>query len=308
MNRTNNLNNYKKARIALITAIVFTIINCVLVYLLEDFTLVFAIALPQLAIQLMDFFVEQGYSEILVVILYCVLPLAFYGACYIISKKKTKWLLAATILYCVDALILVVAWAGTGFDSSMLFELVFEGWILISLIKGAKAGKELKDDLSEEKQETIVKKDKKAKIYKYNKEFAQQNGAVKTKLYIVYWLSFILIAAVSTFISSKFTEETSVLAIYLLFGATLGVMAIMFFRLLKIIPYLNVKLYSYYRIDDNLYRVIEGMENTPECFMDIKFAEECKDCYKCSYNNGQKNKELIVPKAYPNIQQILQKK
>ena len=131
------------ARTNLLIAIAFTAVNMILgligseVYFLFSITLPYALCDP-----------EVGGVAIAV----AVVVLAFYVCCYLFSKKKPGWMIAALVAFCVDCLLLVV-FALLGIAASkgeislvdILIDVLAHVWVLVYLIIGVRYCRRYRD-------------------------------------------------------------------------------------------------------------------------------------------------------------------
>lgn len=129
------LMRYNAARSNLVVAIGFTIINIVL-YLVGDGTMfLFSIFLPYMFV---------GPDVVLTVV--GVLLLGVYVLCWFKSKENPKWLTVAFVLFIIDTIafvllnLLVIAAEGL-ISFSIVIDLAFHAWLLVSLASGVKNGR-----------------------------------------------------------------------------------------------------------------------------------------------------------------------
>ena len=128
-----NVLNFAKARRNLLTMIIFTIVNLVLIALDFNIAFMFSAFVPQLIYLLLyAFYVSGG-------ILIAVVATLFYFACYSLSKERRVFMLVAFILFLIDAIIMVIAVMLLGIASSFIPNFIFHAWILYYLFIGTKS-------------------------------------------------------------------------------------------------------------------------------------------------------------------------
>ena len=152
--RTRLSARYNRARYNLLIAIIFTVINIVLLvtnsnryflfsatvpYFIADIGMLFAGMYPE------EVYLESGIEPFLdstgfaFVISIAAVVLLVYLLCFIFSKNnKSGWLIAALVFFALDTLALISLY---GFD---LFDIAFHAWVIYDIACGIKAHKDLK--------------------------------------------------------------------------------------------------------------------------------------------------------------------
>jgi hypothetical protein len=149
MEKINLVNRYKSARSTLIAVIVFSIINCFLLLVESDYSFLYSTITPQLAIVFAKY-VFSGFTSLVVIVMFGFVPLILYGIAYLLSDKDWKWLRVATILFAIDIVVYIFYFINFGFQPSNIIDVIFEGIIMVSLVGGTIAGKELNNDFEVE--------------------------------------------------------------------------------------------------------------------------------------------------------------
>ena len=75
---------------------------------------------------------------------FAVLVLGLYLLFWLFSKKHYGWLIPALVFFVLDTIFLLRDSFGGGFDFSMLMDVVFHAWVLLSLSLGIINGVKLK--------------------------------------------------------------------------------------------------------------------------------------------------------------------
>lgn len=124
---------YNNSRLSILLLFIFSVINIFTISTLGTYFL-FSAYLPQVLISLA--YLDPSLTPVMVIlsILY-ILP---YLLCYIFSKKKAGWMIAALVLFSVDSLFFLIdlpAYLAAG-DLSFIIDLIFRIYVLASLIIG----------------------------------------------------------------------------------------------------------------------------------------------------------------------------
>lgn len=124
---------YNNSRQSILLLFIFSVINIFSISMLGTYFL-FSAYLPQVLISLA--YLDPSLTPVMVIlsILY-ILP---YLLCYIFSKKKAGWMVAALALFSVDSLVFLIdffAYLAAG-DLSFIIDLIFRIYVLVSLIIG----------------------------------------------------------------------------------------------------------------------------------------------------------------------------
>ncbi|MCL2200540.1 MAG: hypothetical protein FWB75_01120 [Oscillospiraceae bacterium] len=140
---------FSRARGALLSVVVFTLVNLLIEVFGLEFYFLYSAFFPQLVyVMLADFnFAVLGFVLALGIT-------AIYFVCWILSKKRRVFILIAMIIFLMDTLARLGLAALIVFDGGMdiwfIVELVFCAWILISLIGGTVAWSKLRSATPEQ--------------------------------------------------------------------------------------------------------------------------------------------------------------
>lgn len=124
---------YNNSRQSILLLFIFSVINIFSISMLGTYFL-FSAYLPQVLISLAYLDPSLTPAMVILSILY-ILP---YLLCYIFSKKKAGWMIAALVLFSVDSLFFLIdlpAYLAAG-DLSFIIDLIFRIYVLASLIIG----------------------------------------------------------------------------------------------------------------------------------------------------------------------------
>ena len=75
---------------------------------------------------------------------FAVLVLGLYLLFWLFSKKHYGWLIPALVFFALDTIFLLRDSFGGGFDFSMVMDIAFHAWVLLSLVFGIINGSKLK--------------------------------------------------------------------------------------------------------------------------------------------------------------------
>lgn len=150
---------YNSARINLMIAVGFTVVNVLLLalggnsyflfsmtvpYVICMFGLIFCGMMPDELYDEMGLegivFLDKGFFYITLAI--SVLILALYVLCWIFSKKKSVWLKVALGLFIVDTVAMILYY---GIAVEMIMDVLFHGYVIWILISGILADKKLRN-------------------------------------------------------------------------------------------------------------------------------------------------------------------
>ena len=144
-----NKNRYDQGRGALLAVVLLSLVNLISVTL-SDVYFLFSSYVTQLLAVWGAILFEETQAVVFPVIfgiigLISVIP---YFLCYLFSKKRAGWMVAAFVLFCIDSLIFLVDFISliSVGELSMLMDLVIRIWVIVSLAQGVKYGLRVKKD------------------------------------------------------------------------------------------------------------------------------------------------------------------
>lgn len=306
------LSKYRFGRNCLITIVVFTTINVVMALFDVGYSLLFTAFVPQIAVIFAKYYFS-GFDIILVISLFSLVPIALLLICFVLSYKDWKWMLVSFIIMVVDALALIAYSVAGYFDFSLVINYGFEICILYCLIRATLAGKELNNDFEGLDQKIIidqsgaikVEQPNTVKYYYYDKSLAKQNKTSK-------WLPFIL-ALIGLVVTCSGT------LIGLTFGITDGDIPLLIIGIVSLIAticliivenklsvFVEANKFSFCKENDIVYRVSQTSIKLMQGYANLLVEKETSDAYYCSYiNQYGKKREMLIPKCYPQIDEIL---
>lgn len=134
---------YRTARASLLAMLLFTLINIVMAaigsYTYYVFTDYAAYLLAVIGRELYD--MDGSTIYMVIGLVGAALLLIPYLLCWIFSKKRRGWLIAALVLFSIDT-VLVIADALSGMDISYLMDIAVHVLLIVELALGIKAGKQ----------------------------------------------------------------------------------------------------------------------------------------------------------------------
>ena len=159
---------YNSARANLLLVTILTLVNVVLLAVDASFYFPFSASFPYYVItgarMLCGMYPEEFYVELAeltgepvmteffpsavfyVALVIGVILIAVFSLCWLLSKKKVGWMIAALVLFILDTLYLL----SMGLAIDMLIDLLFHVWVLVSVISGLSAHFKLKSLPAEE--------------------------------------------------------------------------------------------------------------------------------------------------------------
>ena len=138
-------NQIKTARNNLLVVVLFTVLNMVLLLIGSNRYFLFSATIPYYLTYfgyMFDYFTVGTYA--LTGLVMAVVPLIGLGLCWFMSKKDNRWLTAATVIFGMDAAVMIAMLLWAGDLSGSFLDIVFHGWVLVTLISGIKAAGRLK--------------------------------------------------------------------------------------------------------------------------------------------------------------------
>lgn len=309
MEKMNLLNTYKGARSTLLAIIIFSVLNCFMLFFEMGYTFLYSMITPQLAL-IFAKHVFRGFTSVIVVVMFAVVPIALYTISYLLSNKDWKWMRVATILFGTDILVFIGYFFVFGFEGSFIIDILFEGLIMFNLARGTIAGKKLNNDF--EVEEIVIEntnvtgeegEETRVKIYSYDKQFAKKNKADKNLMLIlsVFALFGLMFVMIFILTNIKINPGLMILIIY-------GLLIAYIVWVVKMSPFLNAKNFQYFKKDGIVCRntIIGGMNGVIQPFKDLRVESTGEDRFVCSYQQKEnKRKNLVIPNSYPDIEEIL---
>ncbi|MDO4378603.1 MAG: hypothetical protein Q4C64_05570, partial [Erysipelotrichia bacterium] len=301
-------NSYKSGRGCLLAVTALTLVNMILMLIDSNVSFIYSAAVPQIAIVLAKAFFT-GMQRVFVIVIFALIPVALLAISYLLSKKDWKWLLVGTVLMSIDIICLAVFAFINGTFGDLLINFVFEFVILFTMIKGVSAGKKLNNDFSEPNQNDVIREntDQNVKVYFYDKNLARENKTNKVLPFLALTLGFMflefgVVVACAFFYNSDNAVYVTILT---LIGA-LAVITVYILLSIKLTPFVSASSYSFYKENDCIYRISSASMITAQAFANVLVEKETSNAYYCSYisQNG-KSRKLIIPKCYPQIDEIL---
>ncbi|MBQ2940617.1 MAG: hypothetical protein IJD97_00125 [Clostridia bacterium] len=146
---------YAAARSNLITMLVLTVLNIVLLVADANYMLLFSATVPYAAtVMAMEFGLFPGLEGYMyTAIAVAVVCLALYLVCWLLSKKNVIWMIVAFALFILDtaymAYIYISAGEASGFLDILIHALILY-YLFVGVISGIKLKKQLEEDVSAE--------------------------------------------------------------------------------------------------------------------------------------------------------------
>lgn len=139
--RENLKKKYDNCRSNLLLVIIFTVINCILLFTKSETMFLFSATIPYFVMVLGVF--SEIYELLIASIVIAVVIVVLYFLCWLFSKKRYGWLIAALVLFSLDTLALIGLYLLME-DFSGIFDLLVHIWVLYYLISGIVHGVKLK--------------------------------------------------------------------------------------------------------------------------------------------------------------------
>ena len=132
---------YRNCRANLLMVVLFTVFNLV-TYPFVSFYFPFAATIPCYEMHLtFQEDPEVAFAGLLIPIIIGIILTVPYLLCWIFSKKRVGWMVAALVFFSLDCLLLVTMYDLT----SVIIDILFHAWVMFYLITGVINGFKLKD-------------------------------------------------------------------------------------------------------------------------------------------------------------------
>ena len=132
---------YKSARSNLLLTIILTVVNVVMLIAGSESMLLFSISVPFYAV-VFGYFME-GSAMLATGCVIAAVMLAVYLLCWIFSKKRTGWLVAALVLFILDTIVMGLIYLLSG-EMSGIMDILIHALVLYYLIAGISSANKLK--------------------------------------------------------------------------------------------------------------------------------------------------------------------
>lgn len=139
-------NLVKSARSTLLVAVLFTVLNVVLLLIGSNRYFLYSATIPYYLTffgYMFDHFTVGTYT--LTGLTMAVVPIIALALCYFLSKRDSRWLTGATVVFGLDTAAMAAMLLWSGDVGASLLDIIFHGWVLYSLIRGVKAAGGLKN-------------------------------------------------------------------------------------------------------------------------------------------------------------------
>ena len=139
-------NKMKSARHSLLLVLIFTVVNLVLLLADGNTYFLFSASVPYYLTAFgMGMDADAGGSVFTTTALVIsAIILAAYLLCWIFSKKRVGWYVAALVLFIIDTALLVLLALAFEMLADSIMDLVFHGWVVLELCQALVCHKKLK--------------------------------------------------------------------------------------------------------------------------------------------------------------------
>ena len=142
------------ARASLLAVLIFTVVNLAMLLLEIDMYFVFSATVPQyLTAFCMGIDIGQGYLGFgpftAIALVVSAVVLVLYLLCWLLSKKRPGWLIAALVFFIIDTVALLAVSLLLEILTENILDLVFHGLIIFQLIQGISANYKLEKMIAE---------------------------------------------------------------------------------------------------------------------------------------------------------------
>ena len=149
-----NAAKYKNARLSLLLVLIFSVLNLIMMF--SNTYLLFSARIP-LVIATVGLIMHQDTMEVIylvITIALAVITLIPYLLCWLFSKKRVGWMIAALVIFSVDTVFLLIdvpSYLASG-DFSIFIDVIIHGIIIYELAVGVSSGFKLKTEAALQQQ------------------------------------------------------------------------------------------------------------------------------------------------------------
>ena len=138
------------ARSSLLVVLIFTVVNLAMLLLDSGTYFLFSASVPYYLTAFgMGMDIGMGTAGIgtftIVGLAISAAVLVLYLLSWLLSKKRSGWLVVALVAFILDTLALVVLSLAFDAMADSIMDFVFHAWVIVTLIQGITAGKKLKN-------------------------------------------------------------------------------------------------------------------------------------------------------------------
>lgn len=142
------------ARASLLAVLILTVVSLAMLLLEIDMYFVFSATVPQyLTAFCMGIDIGQGYLGFgpftAIALVVSAVVLVLYLLCWLLSKKRPGWLIAALVFFIIDTVALLVVSLLLEILTENILDLVIHAWVLFELIQGISANYKLEKMIAE---------------------------------------------------------------------------------------------------------------------------------------------------------------
>lgn len=136
--------DYKRARSNLLSMIILSAVNLLLILTNSTVSFPFSAIFPQIAVVFGKAFSDDSGNNLYIIIglIIAIVSLFVYLLFYFLSEKRYGFMIASFVLFIIDTLLF--GFFLDGFDSGMVIDILFHVWVLYYLLIGVKSGFKLK--------------------------------------------------------------------------------------------------------------------------------------------------------------------
>ncbi len=137
---------YRTARVNLLVMLICTAVNVVLFFLGSGTMMLFSATVPYIAVIYGSLFWWASEIEIYFIlgIAVAVVLIVAYLICFIFSKKRVGFMVAALVLFAIDTVVMALTYIGSGSFADGIIDIIFHIWVLAYLVSGVYNGFKLK--------------------------------------------------------------------------------------------------------------------------------------------------------------------
>jgi hypothetical protein len=157
------------ARSSLLVVMIFTVVNLAMLLLDSGTYFLFSASVPYYLVAFgMGMDIGMGAESIgtftVVALGISAVVMVLYLLSWLLSKKRSGWLVVALVAFILDTLALVLICLAFDALADSIMDFVFHAWVIVTLIQGINAGKKLKNLPAEAYEPEMVQPDAPAEL------------------------------------------------------------------------------------------------------------------------------------------------
>ena len=323
--------SFRSGSNTIFVAAAFTLVNSILAILGNGTMFMFSLFFPYVTAVNSDTGI-YGLSGVSCFVIYSLIPTALFALLgFLVRKENRNAMTAAAVAAVADTVYMLIFLLRNNIFIYFIISIIFHAWMVFSLITALISINRMPSDLSQEPGENhgvyveeagshqayydpnaVRNATTAGDVYRFDREYAKQNGALKTGKLIAVLLGYVIgvpvLISLILVLESSLEMDSSVFGTLLFITLLLPTIAFIYL-MVKLSPYLEQRTCTY-TVDNGLLSVdkfdLPGFNHRD--YYNIQVLEDRPDHWKISYiaPNG-KERTAVIPKSYPGLESYFAK-